>query len=129
LENQKSKPQKSGDEKIEEGEESPKKRGRPRVPKAEKITTKIAKVSAEPISNNIEATTKEVIDSPVLEVEKPKEIVAEVEPKIGEKIIVGLDKPAYVKAPNPNQILGERKDNKWRNERNQNGTFGCQSNR
>jgi transcription termination factor Rho len=120
LENQKSKAQKSVDEKIEEGEESPKKRGRPRVPKAEKITTKVAKVSVEPASNKIETPINEAIDTPVLEVEKTKEIAAEIEPKIGEKIIVGLDKPAYVKAPNPNQVLGERKDNKWRNERNQN---------
>lgn len=132
LENQNSTAHKLADE----GNETPKKRGRPRVPKAEKLTSKPAKIADE--LNLVQPETSEgnkeinLIEdrkpaSEENETIKTEDISAVITPENtgAEKIIVGLDKPAFIKpatsnqAPNTNN-QGERKDNKWRNDRNQN---------
>jgi transcription termination factor Rho len=110
----------------DEGSEAPKKRGRPRVAKAEKLTTKSAKNTEEatPVQTEISEKPKEevtVIEAKQEVSTEPTNKVESTENNSGEKIIVGLDKPAFVKPPhtNPNAQTGERKDNKWRNERNE----------
>lgn len=132
LENQNSTAHKLADE----GNETPKKRGRPRVPKAEKLTSKPAKIADE--LNLVQPETSEgnkeinLIEdrkpaSEENETIKTEDISSVISPENtgAEKIIVGLDKPAFIKpatsnqAPNTNN-QGERKDNKWRNDRNQN---------
>jgi len=126
LENQNTQAHKLADE----GAEAPKKRGRPRVPKAEKLTTKPAKLAKDkelvlPETSPIEpipSKKEEKAASPTVE---PTAKVESTEVVTGEKIIVGLDKPAYIKPagaianPVERKENPERKDNKWRNERNE----------
>ncbi|MCG9879983.1 MAG: transcription termination factor Rho [Bacteroidia bacterium] len=121
---------------ADEGNDTPKKRGRPRVPKAEKLTTKTVKSADESVLVQPEISeskeTEKVIEATISATPENETAKVADNSKVDtsentgtEKIIVGLDKPAYIKPaninnpPNPNNPA-ERKDNKWRNERNQN---------
>ena len=119
----------------DDGAEAPKKRGRPRVAKAEKLNTKAEKstielplVSDENSNKVVEKTTAKIETTEQITESIPttetKAIADHTGANGSEKIIVGLDKPAFIKPPhsgtgNPNNSA-ERKDNKWRNDRNRN---------